>query len=98
MRVIARKTLRDHWEKQNRGDSEQPLKAWFTIAVEADWSDPNDVKSQYRSASFVGDRVVFNVAGNKYRLVTWINYEFRTIYIRFVGTHAEYDVIDVQTV
>ena len=98
MRVIARRTLREHWEQRNRGDSEQSLKAWFAIAENADWSGPGDVKTQYRNASFVGDRVVFNIAGNKYRLVTWINYEFKTVYIRFVGTHAEYDEIDMKTV
>ena len=64
----------------------------------ADWAGPSEVRDQYRSASFVGDRVVCNIAGNKYRLVTWINYRYRIIYVRFVGTHAEYDRIDVETV
>mgnify|MGYP001810559947 FL=1 len=62
------------------------------------WSGPADVKDQYRNASFVGDRVVFNIAGNKYRLVSYINYEHYTVYVRFVGTHAEYDKIDVEKV
>lgn len=98
MRVIALKTLREHWTQPHRGDSEQPLKAWHAIARAADWSDTSDVKAQYGNASFVGDRVVFNIAGNKYRLVVRINYPVRIVYIRFVGTHAEYDKIDVRTI
>lgn len=62
------------------------------------WNGPADVKDQYRNASFVGDRVVFNIAGNKYRLVTYINYPHYTVYVRFVGTHSEYDKIDVEKV
>lgn len=98
MRVIAQRTLREHWQRPGRADSEQPLKSWYTVAESADWSEPAAVKEQYRNASFVGDRVIFNIAGNKYRLVVWINYRFRTVYIRFVGTHAEYDTIDVETI
>jgi mRNA interferase HigB len=98
MRVIALKRLREHWEKPRRADSEQPLKAWYAVAREASWKHFADVKDQFRSASAVGDRVVFNVAGNKYRLVTYINYEFHTVYVRFVGSHAEYDELDVKEV
>ena len=98
MRIIALKALKDHWQLPNRGDSEQPLKAWYAIAKEADWGNFAEVKEQFRSASAVGDRVVFNIAGNKYRLVTWINFEFRIIYVRFVGTHREYDEVDVKNV
>lgn len=98
MRIIAQSTLREHWRKPGRADSEQPLKAWFTVVGHADWAGPADVKTQYRMASFVGERVVFNIAGNKYRLVAWINYRFRTVYIRFIGTHTEYDQIDVERI
>ena len=98
MRIIALKTLRDHWRKPGRQDSEQPLRAWHAVAMESDWACPADVKAQYRNASFVGDRVVFNIGGNKVRLVVWINYPYRTVYVRFVGTHAEYDVIDVEAI
>src|SRR5580704_6696253 len=98
MRVMARSTLRDFWREPNRWDAEQPLKAWFREARAASWRGPAQVRSAYRSASFVGDRVVFNIAGNKYRLVVWINYAYGTIYIRFIGTHAEYDRIDVATI
>jgi len=98
MRIISIKMLKDHWALPNRFDSEQPLKAWYAIAKEASWDHFGQVKDQFRSASAVGDRVVFNLAGNKYRLVTYINYDFHTIYVRFVGTHAEYDEVDVRNV
>jgi mRNA interferase HigB len=98
MRIIALKRLRDHWSQPNRGDSEQPLKAWYAVAKEADWTNFAQLKEQFGSASSVGDRVVFNIAGNKYRLVVYVNYGFRTIYVRFVGTHAEYDGVDVKNV
>lgn len=97
MRIISLKHLKTFWELHP--DSEEHLKAWYQIAKEAEWKTPQDVKEQYRNASILQDgRVVFNVRGNKYRLVVWINYEFFTIYIRFVGTHEQYDETDVQTV
>lgn len=97
MRVIAIKTLRDFWAKYP--DSEQSLKAWFAVTGEADWKTPQDVKNSYGNASIMQDgRVVFNIAGNKYRLVVWINYDFQVVYIRFTGTHKQYDKIDVQTI
>ncbi len=97
MRVIARKTLKDYWEKEPR--TEQELKAWFAEAEAAEWKNPADVKAKYGNASILKDgRVVFNICGNNYRLVVWINFEFRTVYVRFVGTHKEYDKIDVQRI
>ena len=97
MRIIARGTLRDFWI--NNADSEQPLKAWFNEANAADWANPHDVKAQYRNASVIGDcRIVFNIAGNKYRLIVKFNYPYRVGYIRFIGTHAEYDAIDAEAV
>ncbi len=99
MRIIARKTLVDHWSRPGRGDSEQPLRAWFAEAESALWTRPSDVKAQFLNASILRDgRVVFNIAGNKYRLVAWINYSYGVLYIRFVGTHAEYDRIDAQEI
>jgi mRNA interferase HigB len=96
MRIIARKTLRDFWSKPGYADAEQPLKAWFKLAEEADWAKPSAIKKALASASIVGDnRVVFNIAGNKYRLVAKINYSYRVLYIRFIGTHRQYDAIDV---
>ncbi len=97
MRIIARKTLLDFWIKYP--DAEDPLKAWFKVTNRADWKSPQDVKKYYRNASILKDgRVVFNIAGNKYRLVVWINYAYRVVYIRFVGTHKEYDEIDAQSI
>jgi mRNA interferase HigB len=94
MRIIAYKTLREHWEKPGRADSREPLVQWYAIVEKADWSGPAGLKDQFRSASFVADRVVFNIAGNKYRLVVVVKYQWRMIYIRFIGTHGEYDEYD----
>jgi mRNA interferase HigB len=96
MRVIARKILRDFWEKPTYADAEQPLKSWFKLVEEADWEKPSEVKQALGNSSIVGDnRVVFNIAGNKYRLVAKINYPYRVVYIRFIGTHRQYDSIEV---
>jgi mRNA interferase HigB len=96
MRIISRKALRQFWEKREYSDAEQPLKAWFREASQADWSSPSAIKAMYRSASLVGNsRVVFNIAGNKYRLVVKVNYRYRVMYIRFVGTHGQYDRMNV---
>ena len=96
MRVIARRRLREFWQRSGRHDAEQPLKAWLREVEHADWESPANVKVAFRSASVVGDnRVVFNIAGNKYRLIVRINYPFRIMYIRFIGTHREYDMINV---
>ena len=97
MRVIKRKTLSDFWEHQPA--SEQELRAWFHEAEHAAWRTPADVKAKYRSASILKDgRAVFNICGNSYRLVARINYTFQIVYIRFVGTHKEYDKIDAQVI
>lgn len=97
--IIALQTLKEHWEKPGREDSEQLLKAWYHEAKQANWSNPNDIKSQYRSASIVdNNRVVFNICGNKYRLIVQINYQNQWVFIRFVGTHKEYDQIDVANI
>ena len=97
MRVIARKPLIKFWERNK--DSEQPLKAWFQEAKRARWNSPNEIKAQYASASILrNERVVFNIAGNKYRLVVRINYKIGIVYIRFIGTHSEYDRINAENV
>ena len=99
MRIVSRATLREFWSQPGKSDAEQPLKAWYDEAKHAKWWGPQDIKAQYRSASFVGNnRVVFNIHGNKYRLVVAVNYRFSMLYVRFVGTHAEYDKVDVTTV
>ena len=99
MRIIARKALSSFWQQAGYEDAEQPLKTWFTIASNADWSIPADVKAQFGNASIIANnRVVFNIAGNKYRLVVAVNYNYRLMYIRFVGTHKEYDKIEVASI
>src|SRR5215216_1715638 len=99
MRIISRKTLRLFWEKSQYADAEQALKAWFREASNADWSGPAAIKTAFRTASIIGNnRVVFNICGNKYRLVVSVNYAYRIMYIRFIGTHAQYDRINVQEV
>ena len=97
MRVIAKSTLRDFWI--NHKDCEQQLKSWFNEAERAVWSSPADIKTDYPSASILpGNRVVFNIKGNSYRLVVKINYKAGVIWIRFVGTHNEYDQINAETI
>lgn len=97
MRIIAKKALREFRERYP--DAEEPLLAWHREVEKEDWDTPAKVKAKYRGASIVGDnRVVFNIKGNDYRLVVKINYPYRVVYVRFVGTHAEYDVIDVEEV
>jgi len=100
MRVIALSTLKAFWRHGSTYvDAREPVLAWYRHAVAADWSAPADVKADFGNASILKDgRVVFNIAGNKYRLVVWINYPYRVIYVRFIGTHAQYDRIDAQTV
>ena len=94
MRVISRKVLRE-FGAVGHADAELALRAWFEEAESADWQGPADIKKFYPSASILGkERVVFNIRGNRYRLVVAIKYEFRIVYIRFVGTHAEYDKIN----
>ncbi len=93
MRVIAKKIVRDFWEKYT--DCEQQLKTWYQEASKATWSNPNEIKNDYAKASILKNgRVVFNICGNKYRLVVDINYERQWVFIRFIGTHKEYDKID----
>lgn len=97
MRIIAGKTLINYWQKINEAKTE--LEAWFAEAKSAEWTSPADIKTMYGNASILKDgRVVFNICGNKFRLVVWINHKFKTIYIRFIGTHKEYDAIDAGTI
>jgi mRNA interferase HigB len=93
MRIIWRKRLLEFW--LIHPDAEQPLRAWFTKAKKANWDSPADIKMLYRNAGILfGNRVVFNIKGNDYRLVVVIEYQYGKIFIRYVGTHAEYDRID----
>lgn len=99
MRIISRASLRDFWNQPQYIDAEQPLKAWYDEAKHADWSTPQDIKSLYRNASFIANnRVIFNIHGNKYRLIVAVNYAFSICYIRFIGTHKQYDNIDAKNI
>ncbi|MCB0803313.1 MAG: type II toxin-antitoxin system HigB family toxin [Flavobacteriales bacterium] len=99
MRIIAFKTLRDFFEKPEFSDSEVSLRAWYHDAKTVEWKNSNELKKQYKNASIVGDgRVVFNIKGNDYRLVVAIDYEFQAIFIRFIGTHKQYNKIDAKTI
>lgn len=100
MRIIALSTLKAFWERSPAYvDAIEPALAWYRRTLQADWASPAQVKADFRTASILRDgRVVFNIAGNKYRLVVWINYAYRVVYIRFIGTHAQYDRIDVQSI
>jgi len=97
MKIVAVKALRDFWERFP--DAEQPLQAWVDEVKKARWNQPADIKSQYRSASILKNRrVVFNIKGNAYRLVASVAYQFGAVYIKFIGTHLQYDQIDAETV
>lgn len=97
MKIIALKTLRDFWVEHP--DAEQPLKAWLDEARRAEWKSPVEIKEQYRSASILKNRrVVFNIKGNNYRLVVSVAYQRGWIFIKFIGTHKEYNSIEAETV
>lgn len=100
MRVIALSTLKGFLDSSPAyADAREPTLAWYRQVRAADWRTPADVKREIRSASILKDgRVVFNIAGNKYRIVVWINFPYRVVYIRFIGTHKKYDEIDAQTI
>ncbi len=97
MRVFSKKILREFWVKHN--DSEEQLKTWYKEASKAKWQNPSDIKAEYIKASILkGGRVVFNICGNKYRLIVEINYKRQWNFIRFIGTHTEYDKIDAEKI
>jgi mRNA interferase HigB len=99
VRVIALSTLRRFCDQPGHADARGTVLTWYRQVLRADWASPTDVKRDYGSASILKDgRVVFNVAGNRYRLVVWINYTYRVVYVRFVGSHEEYDRIDAQRI
>ena len=100
MRIIALSTLKSFWQDNPEYiDAKEQTLAWYRFVSKANWQSPAEVKKDFRHASILKDgRVVFNIAGNKYRIVVWINYRFAVVYIRFIGTHAQYDKIDVQTI
>lgn len=97
MRIIAKKTLREFWKVHK--DAEQPLLAWYKIAKNANWKDFNCIKALFKSASIVGDdRAIFNIKGNDYRLIVKIDFSWQVIFIRFIGTHKQYNKIDAKNI
>lgn len=93
MHVIAKRPLKEFWERYR--DAQGALEAWLAHAERAEWAGPADVVADYRTADILpGDRVVFNLKGNQYRLVVKMRYSSRVVYVRFVGTHQEYDGVD----
>nr|MBD3621181.1 type II toxin-antitoxin system HigB family toxin [Sunxiuqinia sp.] len=96
-RILEKSTLREFWAKYP--DSEQYLKTWYDTAMNSDWRTPNDVRQSYANASILKDsRIVFNIKGNSYRMVIKFNFEYQLAFVRFIGTHSEYDKIDANTI
>lgn len=99
MRVISVGTLKAFWDEPSHHEAELPLRTWVRVARAAAWPNPPAIKEVFGSADILRDgRVVFDIGGNKYRLVCWVNYAYGVIYVRFIGTHREYDAIDAQTI
>lgn len=96
-RIFAKGTLREFWRKHP--DSEQYLKTWYETAMNSGWRKPGDVKRSYANASILKDsRIVFNIKGNSYRMVVKFNFVYQVAFVRFIGTHSEYDIIDANTI
>ena len=100
MRILSLPTLKNFYEgRPDCSDAKAPILSWHGHVLKADWRAPADVKADFRNASILKDgRVVFNIAGNKYRLVASINYPYGIVFIKFIGTHKQYDAIDAQTI
>ena len=99
MHVVALRNLQSYWEQPRRSVAQGALKAWFAEAKLAQWTSPQDVKNQYANASIIANnRVVFNIKGNDYRLIVAIAYRMQYVYVKFIGTHAEYDKVDASAV
>lgn len=99
MRIIAKRALREFWQLDGHADAQGPLKAWYAEVSKAKWASPHDIKSQYRTASVLQNgRIVFNIGGNKYRLVVKVQFDRGMVFVRFIGTHADYDKIDAESV
>ena len=99
VKVISRPLLRRLWSRKGCEDAKQPLLSWFKEVEKATWENPTQVKRLYGSADFVGDgRIIFNIGGNKYRVVVWVKYSIELVLIKWAGTHEEYDAIDVTTI
>ena len=99
MRIVAKSTLKHFWEQSAYGDAQGPLESWYEEVLKAVWVSPQMVKDHYRNASICGNnRIVFNIGGHKYRLVVEMQYRAGIVWVKFIGTHAQYDLIHVETV
>ena len=99
MRIFSKSTLIKFWKQKAYKDSEQPLKAWYDEVRKTNWKSPNEVKNQYRNVSVIGnERLVFNIAGNKYRLIVAVKYKYQRMFICFVGTHEQYDRVNAEEI
>lgn len=99
MRILAFRILREFWEIPKYSDAEASLRSWYHDVKKANWENANELKEQFKNASIVGGgRVVFNIKGNDYRLIIAIDYDFQVLFIRFIGTHKQYDKIDAKTI
>ncbi|MEA1918043.1 MAG: type II toxin-antitoxin system HigB family toxin [Campylobacterota bacterium] len=97
MRIISKKRLKDFYEQSKYSDSKSALEAWHKEVLKLDWNSPNEIKEMYGNASIVGDtKVIFNISGNKYRLIVKINYYAKIVFIKFIGTHKQYDKINIE--
>ena len=97
MQIIARRTLKQFWAKHP--PSEAPLRSWYAVVAKSSWKGPADIRARYGTADFVSEnRVIFDIGGNKYRLVVHVSYTFQRVLVKFIGTHADYDEIDPRTV
>ena len=97
MRIISKKTLKDFYEQSKYQDSKSALESWHKEILKLNWNNPNEIKEMYRSASIAGDtKVVFNITGNKYRLIVTINYYAKIVFIKFIGTHKQYDKVNIK--
>ncbi len=94
MRIFSNSTLKQFYELHL--DSQAALRAWRAEVSAVTWQIPADIKAHYRNVSFVADKVVFNICGNKYRLIVKINYDFGAVFIKFIGTHEQYNKINVK--
>lgn len=97
MRIISFKTLKHFWLNSKYRDSEQSLRSWYHETIKEEWKSHSDIKSKYGSASILkGGKVVFNIKGNKYRLIVGVDYDYLVVFIKFIGTHEEYDKINIE--
>jgi len=97
MRIVSKKILKDFYETPNYIDNKNALEAWHREVLKLDWNNPNEIKDMYSSASMLGDeKVVFNISGNKYRLIVKINYHAKIVFVKFIGTHKQYDKVNIK--